>query len=75
MSVALLFTVMVKAIYTNPGKVYLGLAAVLNPNWKTLLSIPLWSQAIIDTLLSFNLGYGVITFISSLNPKKVNCLR
>jgi len=73
--VALLIAVLVKVIYTNPGKVYLGLTSILMPDWKSLLSFPIWSRAIIDTLLSLNLGYGVITFLSSLSAKKVNSLR
>ena len=75
MPTALLIAVVVKVVYTNPSKVYLGLVAVLTPDWKSLGSFPIWNRAVTDTVLSFNLGYGVITFISSLTAKKVNCLR
>ena len=73
--VALLIAVAIKVISNNPNKVYLGLVAILTPDWASLLSFPIWSRAVIDTILSFNLGYGVITFIASLNTKKINCLR
>lgn len=64
-----------RAFYSNPVQIYRGLATILAPQWWRLLSIPLWIRAITDSVLSFNLGFGVIAFLSSLNPYKVNCFK
>ncbi|XP_057367538.1 sodium- and chloride-dependent glycine transporter 1-like [Daphnia carinata] len=73
--VILITTLVVRAIYSDPLQMYAGLAAMLAPSWHKLLSVPLWITAIADTALSLNLGFGVITFLASLNTHKLNCLK
>lgn len=73
--VTLVIILVGRASYSNPSQMYAGLAAVLSPSWQKLLSVPLWITAIGDTVLSLNLGFGVITFLASLNTHKLDCLK
>ena len=71
----LIVILMSKILYSNASEVYAGLASVLAPSWWKLLSINLWVRAIADTVLSLNLGYGVIAFLSSLNKHTLDCFK
>lgn len=73
--VTLVAILVVRAIYSDPSQMYTGLAVILAPSWQKLLSVPLWITAIADTALSLNLGFGVITFLASLNTHKLDCLK
>ncbi|EFX87951.1 hypothetical protein DAPPUDRAFT_311404 [Daphnia pulex] len=73
--VTLIVILVARATYSNPLQMYSGLAYFLAPSWGKMLSISLWVRAITDTVLSMNLGFGVITFLSSLNPHKMNCFK
>ncbi len=71
----LIVILVARATYSNPLQIYSGLAYFLSPSWGKMLSISLWIRAITDTVLSMNLGFGVITFLSSSNPHKMNCFK